>query len=170
MRHRETSLFINLISIVSNLSLVFMFVIVMIGVFSRYIMSSPLFWTDELSRYLMIFMVFLGGTLSFRAKKHPSLTFLIDKLPTKIRTYWDIGVDILLITVLVLLLYGGLRMMFQKPIGRTPALRIKYTWAYLAMPLGSACMIIENIWRIVNRIKALRYSSDITQEHQGDRV
>lgn len=153
------SLYIRVIEILSNMSLAFMFVIVMFGVISRYVMTSPYFWSDELSRYLMIYMVFLGSSLSFREEKHPSLTFLIDKLNPKYRTIWDTAIDLLLISVLVMLILGGLEIMTHKPIGRTPALRIKYTWVYLAMPLGGSCMIIEIIIRMSRRVKNLHRKS-----------
>ena len=160
MEKSGKSLYIRVIEILSNMSLAFMFVIVMFGVISRYVMSSPYFWSDELSRYLMIYMVFLGSTLSFREEKHPSLTFLIDKLSPKRRAIWDLLIDLLLISVLIMLISGGLEIMTHKPIGRTPALRIKYTWVYLAMPLGGSCMIIEIILRMSRRLKNLhRHSS-----------
>jgi TRAP-type C4-dicarboxylate transport system permease small subunit len=59
-----------------------------------------------------------------------------------------------------MLISGGLEIMTHKPIGRTPALRIKYTWVYLAIPLGGACMIVEIILRMYRRLKnLLRQSS-----------
>ncbi len=160
--------FIRIIEFISNLCLAVMFFTVMLGVFSRYIMSRPFVWSDELSRYLMIYMVFLGGTVSFRAEKHPSLTFLIDKLPTRWRFVWDSIIDLLLLLVLFLLVFGGWEMVTNKPIGRTPALRIKYSWIYLAIPLGSVCMFSETVMRIIRRIKKNRDNPSQNNEVQGE--
>jgi TRAP-type C4-dicarboxylate transport system permease small subunit len=156
MKQREKSLFMQIIEIISNLSLAMMFIIVMLGVMTRYILKSPFFWTDELSRYLMIYMVFLGSTLSFRAEKHPSLTFIIDKLPAKWHLTWDFIIDVLLLAVLVTLTIGGWEMMTSKPIGTTAALRIKYTWVYLAIPLGGVSMIAEIALRFYRRLIKFR--------------
>jgi TRAP-type C4-dicarboxylate transport system permease small subunit len=159
--------FIRIIETICNASLAVMFVIVMLGVVSRYVMSRPFVWSDELSRYLMIYMVFLGGTISFRAEKHPSLTFLIDKLPPKGRLIWDSIIDLLLVMVLLFLVFGGWEMVTHKPVGRTPALRIKYSWIYLAIPIGSMFMLAETILRFIRRIKKSRIGepkSDGTQE------
>ncbi|RFU93770.1 TRAP transporter small permease [Sphaerochaeta halotolerans] len=164
---KERISFIRIIETISNASLAVMFLTVMLGVISRYIMSRPFVWTDELSRYLMIYMVFLGGTISFRAEKHPSLNFLIDKLPPRWRFVWDSGIDVLLMLVLLFLVFGGWEMVTHKPIGRTPALRVKYSWIYLAIPLGSLCMFAETVMRFIRRIKlnrAAHLQEDVVRE------
>ncbi|SLM18152.1 putative 2,3-diketo-L-gulonate TRAP transporter small permease protein YiaM [uncultured spirochete] len=158
MNEKKKSVFIYIIEIISNCSLAIMFLSVMAGVISRYILKSPLFWTDELSRYLMIYMVFFGSALSFRADKHPSLTFIIDKLPKKWRLIWDLVIDLLLMAILVLLIWGALDMITSGPVGFTPSLRIKFTWVYWAIPLGSISMLIEIIFRLYRRIKNLSHS------------
>jgi TRAP-type C4-dicarboxylate transport system permease small subunit len=162
--------FIGIIKMISNVSLAFMFLIVMLGVFSRYIMSSPFVWSDELSRYLMIYMVFLGGTLSFRAEKHPSLNFLIDKLPSTWRYVWDSIIDILIMLVLLFLIIGGWEMVTHKPIGRTPALRIKYSWIYLAIPLGSICMFAETVLRFIRRIHKVKNADSTMNNEQKENL
>lgn len=146
---------IRLVELVSSGCLAVMFVVVMLGVFSRYGMASAIRWSEELARYLMIYMVFLGSTLSFRAKKHPALNFLIDKLPPRLRLFWDFAIDFLIVAVLLLLIYGGIEK-FEGPIGRSPALRVRYTWVYLAIPLGGVAMLIERCKRIVLRFRQSR--------------
>lgn len=145
---------IRLVEFISSGCLAAMFVVVMLGVFSRYGMASAIRWSEELARYLMIYMVFLGSTLSFRAEKHPALTFLIDKLSERQRRIWDFAIDFLVVAVLVLLINGGIQK-FEGPIGRSPALRVRYTWVYLAIPLGGGAMLLERSMRIVSRIRQL---------------
>jgi len=164
--NEKKPLFIQILEIISNCSMAIMFLSVMAGIISRYILKSPLFWTDELSRYLMIYMVFFGSALSFRAEKHPSLTFLIDKLPKKPRMIWDSIIDLLLIAIIVLVIVGGMDMITAGPVGYTPSLRIKFTWVYWAIPLGSASMLIEIIFRLIKRIQNLSRSNVSTSKEQ----
>jgi len=164
--NEKKPLFIQILEIISNCSMAIMFLSVMAGIISRYILKSPLFWTDELSRYLMIYMVFFGSALSFRAEKHPSLTFLIDKLPKKPRMIWDSIIDLLLIAIIVLVIVGGMDMITTGPVGYTPSLRIKFTWVYWAIPLGSASMLIEIIFRLIKRIQNLSRLNVSTSKEQ----
>lgn len=166
--NEKKPLFIHIVEIISNCSVAIMFLSVMAGVISRYILKSPLFWTDELSRYLMIYMVFFGSALSFRAEKHPSLTFLIDKLPKKARMIWDSIIDLLLIAIIVLVIVGGMDMITAGPVGYTPSLRIKFTWVYWAIPLGSASMLIEIIFRLIKRIQNLSRLNVSKEQKTGE--
>lgn len=143
---------IRLVEVISSGCLSAMFIVVLLGVFSRYGMASAIRWSEELARYLMIYMVFIGSTLSFRAEKHPALTFLIDKLPERLRYYWDYAIDFLVVAVLFLIIYGGIQQ-FEGPIGRSPALRVRYTWVYLSIPLGGGAMLLERSIRIISRIR-----------------
>ena len=61
--------FYNLIlTICSLLFIVIMFTTVA-GVFFRYVVGTPLIWSDELARFSLIWMVFLGaGVVSFKDK------------------------------------------------------------------------------------------------------
>lgn len=157
--NEKKPLFIRIIETISNCTVAIMFFSVMAGVISRYILKSPLFWTDELSRYLMIYMVFFGSALSFRADKHPSLTFIIDKLPKKLRLIWDSTIDLLLLVIILLVILGAIDMITSGPAGYTPSLRIKFIWVYWAIPLGSASMLVEIIFRLIKRIKKLSHTN-----------
>ena len=155
MNPNQKSVYIRIVEFISSGSLLVMFLVVMIGVFSRYVMTSPLFWTAELSRYLMIYMVFIGSTLSFRNDKQPSLTFLIDKLPATWRSVWDIIIDLFIIAVLAIFVINGWDMVSEKLVGRTPAMRISFRFVYLSIPLGGLSMLIEIVLRLVRRVKKI---------------
>ncbi len=155
MSKTKKSPFIVIVEILSSGCLAVMFIIVMLGILTRYVMVRPLFWTAELSRYLMIYMVFIGGALSFRNEKHPSLNFVIDKLPKKYRQVWDLVIDVFVLVVLCVFMYAGWHMISQKLVGRTPALRVSYRFIYLAIPLGGLTMTIETILRMIGRVKKI---------------
>ena len=51
-----------------------MFVIVGLNVYMRYVVNRSLGWVDELSRFLFIWMTFLGAALAFEKGQHVGLT------------------------------------------------------------------------------------------------
>ena len=138
-----------------------MFLVTILGVIFRYVLSSAPFWTDELARYLMIYMVFWGGTLSFIEGKHPSLTFLIEKLPKRARAYWDLFINLLVFTVLVIIIMGGIEIFFDGIIAKTPGMRISFSIVYAVIPIGSLCMLIQIISGSIDNIKNLTTKKDL---------
>jgi TRAP-type C4-dicarboxylate transport system permease small subunit len=68
---------------ISGLLLLIMTVIVLLQVGCRYILNIPLSWTDETSRFLMIYMTYLCLPIVYLDDKNIAMTFLTDKLKGK---------------------------------------------------------------------------------------
>lgn len=64
----------KILSIACAVLLTFMTVLVLIQVFSRYILNSPVAFTEELVRYSLIWTGFIGAAYAFSTREHMSLT------------------------------------------------------------------------------------------------
>ncbi|MEA3478133.1 MAG: TRAP transporter small permease [Bacteroidota bacterium] len=53
----------------------------------RYIFNNSLSWSEELIRYLFVWLTFLGGTLAIKNKTHIGVDFFIELLPVKYMKY-----------------------------------------------------------------------------------
>ena len=60
---------------------IIMTVTVLLGVFFRYVVRSPLGWTEELSRYVMIWMALLSVALCIWRHEHVGVTMFVKKIP-----------------------------------------------------------------------------------------
>jgi len=139
-----------------------MFVVIIAGVFFRYVLGSALFWSEELARVLMFYMVLIGSAAAIRQKQHPALLLVTSKLPASLGRKWAIVLDLLVCFVLVIIFWQGLLMAVDEWIGRTPALRISFFWVYLALPIGAALMICEiALGYIVGNAQAGKTDGDI---------
>lgn len=67
----------KILSIACAVLLTFMTVLVLIQVFSRYILNSPVAFTEELVRYSLIWTGFIGAAYAFSTREHMSLTLII---------------------------------------------------------------------------------------------
>jgi TRAP-type C4-dicarboxylate transport system permease small subunit len=140
--------------------LLLMFIVIMLEVIFRYVLTSSPFWTEELARYVMFYMVLLGSAAAVREEQHPSLTFVIRKFGVGFRRKWKLLLDILVLLVLVVVFWEGCVMAVEEWIGKTPALRISFFWVYLALPIGAVLMMIEIIAKNVLSKKAGGESSE----------
>jgi TRAP-type C4-dicarboxylate transport system permease small subunit len=60
-----------------------MSLIMAVQVFSRYALNSSLFWSEELARFMLVWLAFLGASLAYRRRVHPtlhSIAFLLAEL------------------------------------------------------------------------------------------
>lgn len=156
MENRFDKILLKLIEISVSSLLALMFIIVIISIFFRYIINLPIFWTEELARYIMFYMVMLGSAAAFRQERHPALLFIIQKFPIKFVKVWNFIKDIIIIIILIIILKEGYLMAVGEMIMKSPALRISFFWIYLALPIGALLMISQIIANYIFRKKSFK--------------
>src|ERR1700729_2176388 len=55
------------------------------GVFTRYVMRSPLVWSDELATVLFLWLAMLGAVVAYRRDEHIKLSVLLRRSPPRVR-------------------------------------------------------------------------------------
>ena len=92
------------------LLVVFMLIIsvsVIAQVFFRYVLASPLGWTEEISRYGLVWLTFIGMYVVFRKSNHMMITVLYNRVPERTRlVFFLIGYLLMIIFFSFLAVYG----------------------------------------------------------------
>ena len=125
------------------LMLAAMAVIVFTNVALRYLTSHSLTWAEEVARYLMIWITFLGAGLVLRSGGHVAVTNLHDLAPNGIRRALRIVVSILLLCFFAGMAWFGHDYMVRMGRQLTPATRIPFHYIYAAMPVGFVLLIVH---------------------------
>lgn len=105
-------------------------------VFTRYVTADPLIWTEEVARYLFVWITLIGAAAGVRAHAHFGLDILRRYAPA-LRTALGTLTMLIVAGFLVLLLYTGIAETRQAALQMSPALQVRMHWAYLALPVGA---------------------------------
>lgn len=70
--------------------LINMVVVISLQIVMRYVFNSPLKWTEELARYSYAWFCLFGVALVTKDRSHLTVSFLVDRLPRKIRSFLNI--------------------------------------------------------------------------------
>ena len=130
---------INGVILVTAITLMFIFVFG--NVIGRYFFHITYYWTDELSRYLMISLAFLGMGLAMRQGSHSSFNILQNILSDKQRRLLRIIVLVITFAFMALFCYLGLLYSIRNMNNRTEALRWRNGLWYLMIPAGGLLFI-----------------------------
>ncbi|WP_438334329.1 TRAP transporter small permease subunit [Edwardsiella tarda] len=125
--------------------------IVFINVVLRYGFESSLLSVDELSRYLFVWLTFLGAIVAFMENRHVNVTFFIDKLSPPARRRLEIVTHLLMLALCLMLLWGGMLKTLQDWDNRTPILGLPVGLLYAAsLPtsLGIALILLARLRRL----------------------
>ena len=119
---------------------------------ARYLMKIPFPWVEELARYLMIWTGFLGSSLAIRRGSHLGFSMLVDRLPRAINLLVSCGVSVgIMIFLGFLIKYGWFITAFVRN-QNSPTLPVTMFWVYLAIPVGSAVMLLQILFALCERL------------------
>jgi TRAP-type C4-dicarboxylate transport system permease small subunit len=147
----------KVISIVSEVILGAMWVDVFVGVIFRYVLKNSLPWTEELARYLMIWLAFLCGSTLVKGSENTRLTFFLEKLPRRISNLIEYLEMIILSVFLCISLILSIKIFTLVGFLETSSgLGIKMFWAQFGVILGLFLMFIQTIGLIIVETKKLK--------------
>lgn len=129
-------------------------VVVLLQVFFRYVMFASLPWSEEVSRYLQIWLVMIAAAYGFSYGEHIEVKFFKEKLQVKPLLYKIITATIylLLLAVLYIFVTNSLDFANRVEFQRTPALRISMYWPTLALPVGGILMMLQVVKLLLNTV------------------
>lgn len=114
-----------------------MFLSVIAQVFFRYVLEQPLPWSEELARYLMIWVACLAGSEAYRMKSHVGVDFAARLLPATPRKWVFQIAHLSVFMLMTVIIYQGAVLSWMLMDQDSPALEIPMGWAYLAVPVGA---------------------------------
>jgi TRAP-type C4-dicarboxylate transport system permease small subunit len=130
-----------------------MVVVVAAQVFCRYVLNHSLFWSEELARYLLVWLTFLGATVAYHRRAHPSIDMLKSRVgPTVGRLMAIAGYLAALLFFGVLTVYGLQFAHFVRA-QISPALQIPKWMILLALPVSGAILCLHTWNFLVAAVK-----------------
>lgn len=150
-----------MLSKILKYTLVFTFVLliitVLLQVFSRYVLTVTIPWTEDGARLILIVITFLGTAVALRDNEHIAITFLFKRIPTKYKNYVNIFINLIILFFLIFFIKGSLEMTSMNwvlPIVSFPKLKIGYI--YIILPISAFLMVYFLIIKILNDISIIK--------------
>lgn len=123
-------------------------------VLARYIVKSPSSFTDELARFLLIWVGLLGSAYALGKKKHLAIDLLPSKLSGKPKRALNVFISVLVISfAFLVLVVGGIRLVYITfTLNQiSPALGIPVAYVYLVLPFSGILMILYGLLEIFEK-------------------
>jgi len=95
----------------ATLIFLILFLVVLIQILCRFIFKVSVPWTEELSRFIFIWVSFFGAALATRKKEHLTVTFFYKKFSRKSQQIMEIVFNLAKMYFLYLIIQGGYQMM-----------------------------------------------------------
>ena len=125
------------------------------GVFSRFIIGEQTKWTEELARFLLVWVALLGGAVAFGTKGHLGVDYFVGKFDLSAQKLMSVVVHLVVLFFAgAIFVYGGGRVVCDALAMEqmTPALGWKMGHVYLALPIAGIFMVLYTIENLVETI------------------
>ena len=126
-------------------------IIVFLQFFTRYIMNDSLSWTEEIARYGLMSLAFIGGAVVTRKKAHIAVELVSNLMgPGPMRSTLLALVDFITLGFMALLTYFSLTIVERMHSQRMTVFDLPMSYVYAGVAFGCFLMLIrqiQNVWR-----------------------
>jgi TRAP-type C4-dicarboxylate transport system permease small subunit len=133
------------------ISVVLMIISITLQIVFR-VFFEALTWTEEVSRYLLVWSTFLGATLAYKRSMHISVTFIVNLFRNKIRKLIVVLSIISSMVFFITIIVFGFKYMVMQASQVSAALRIPMRWVYTVIPVSFTVMTIHSITAIFQEL------------------
>jgi TRAP-type C4-dicarboxylate transport system permease small subunit len=127
--------------------------VICLHVFFRYVLKSPLQWSEEVSRMLSIWAAYGGASYAFRRGAHIGVTALVDRLPQRLGRFVKLSGDLLVIIFFLVVLFYGSWLAYSMIGISSVAAHIPMVIPYSAIPIGLTMVLIRLVQMFYHSLK-----------------
>lgn len=128
-----------------------MTLVAIIGVFFRYVMQSPFMWTEEVARYLLVWLGFTAINIALRQDRHIKVEVLQKLVPPLVGKVVSYLVDALIAFFFIILLQQGYLLAVNN-IMMASTFQLSMSWILVAVPVAAALTLLQLFLRVIKKI------------------
>lgn len=143
---RYTGYFLSLLMLLISLTVLW-------GVFTRYALGGQAGWTEELARFLLIWIGVLGAAWVAGQRQHLAITLLPEHLSGRAHRRLMRSIDVLVMVFAIgVLMIGGLRLLYiTHKLGQlSAALQLPMAAIYAVLPISGLLVVFYKLSDLKN--------------------
>ena len=155
MRRALSGAFDRAAALIACVLLVALLACVSLGVVTREF-GAPLIWTDELSRFLMVWLAVFGWVLASRKRIQVRIRYFQDLLPPRVHKSVEIVIQLALALLGVLVAGYSVGLVVKNHDLEATTLPLSMSWMYAPMVLAGAVTAVQGIAELVDTLRGGR--------------
>jgi len=144
-----------------------MFISVCLQVFFRYVLESPLSWSEELARYVFVWISFLGAAMALGKRLHFGIDYLVNKFPPRLRAGVELITNCAILVFVLVLVVKGFQTATTARFSHSAGLNLRMDIVFDAIPVSGLIMAYYLIRQIIDDIRTM-VSSQPSYSQGGD--
>ena len=153
---KKYSAFLNVLDYVCRkvigIMMVLMVAIMCYQVILRYVFHNSNIWSEEVTRYLFVYVSLLGSFIAVRRNCHLKVDFFVNLLKGNVKKYFTIITNIAVIIFIIYLIPLSYNLCLSTMKNISPGLKMPMGYAYASIPIGAVLMLLGMIEQLLIKI------------------
>ena len=141
-------------------SLVVIFFVLLLQVVSRYVFNRPITWTEELARFIQIWITYLGLNYALRNHAHIRISMLVERFSKKAQIIIEIVINLIIIFCIIAYLPQSVVFYIDQALVKSTVIRLPMNWVTLPLVAGFAITCMNLILHTVGQMRVLISGKD----------
>ena len=127
--------------------------LVAVQVFFRYVLNHSLFWSEELARFLLVWLTFLGASVAYHRRAHPGIDTFSLLLPAYLKKTAVICVHLASLALFSVMIFYGCQFAYFVRLQISPALYLPKWIIFSIVPLSGGVLMLHALALFVKDLK-----------------
>ncbi len=138
----------------TQITVAVMAVAVTAQVFWRYFLGDPIIWAEELARYALVWMTFIGAAVALRSGQLAAMDLVVTRFPPGAQRWINAFVALVNSILLAFLFYCSINLVVMPSVvaQKSPAMRVPMSYVYLSLPIGMGLLLMQSFFQMVKSV------------------
>ena len=124
------------------------------GVFYRYVLNDSIYWSNEVARYLLVYLVFFGATMAHRHRAHIRIDLILEHFSSTNQQRLERVIALLFLGFWIVILIGSIKLLPMFMLQKTATLNLPFALPFAALPLSAIIWILYLLDDLAHTFKA----------------
>ena len=129
--------------------------VTLLGVFFRYVVGDALSWTEEMTRFLLIFIGLFGAALALHRNEHVGFTMIVIRLPKSVASVLSVLSSLAILCFAAVMIWEGFRLAVTSGTW-AQILPVPMIIPLMIVPLSGCFIALFTIVKLLNMRRAKR--------------
>ncbi|MGF1561101.1 MAG: TRAP transporter small permease [Geminicoccaceae bacterium] len=134
--------------------------VVFLQFFTRYVLNDSLGWTEEIARYLLIAVTFMGSILALRRGTHIAVEAVRNMMPPRLRAIMAYAEQVVSVTFFVLIAWITIKLAQRSSYQKMVSIELPKSVVYWGVAICLLFMAAIALWRFIDLVRHREHAKD----------
>ncbi|MEO1019753.1 MAG: TRAP transporter small permease, partial [Pseudomonadota bacterium] len=135
-------------------------VILFCAVFWRYVLNDAISWSEEATKYLMVWLTFLGAPIALRHGGHINIDILLKAVPPRATQFLLCVINLLIVATMSIMVWKGYGLAEMGARQVASSFSVSMVWMQSAIPVGSALILMVALEHMLKALYGIAHPEE----------